>query len=79
MARRVTTLAYEDGEGEIRLWDPTTRRQLPNPLVNKPGIALAVLSLSPMPPCLQKDGKGKTTPGDEASGTDDEPPLPPED
>ncbi len=72
-----TTLVYEDGEGQIRMWDATTARQLPNPLVNKPGLALAVLSLEPGPLCKQ-GGNVEAGSGSGGSGSD-EPPLPPED
>lgn len=44
------TLAYEDGEGAIRLWDATTGREAVR-LDNKVGIALDALSLSPAPAC----------------------------
>ena len=70
------TLAYEDGEGAIRLWDATSGRESAR-VDNKVGIALDALSLSPAPAC-------KTTPaavdaGSAAgSGSADEP-LPIED
>lgn len=72
------TLAYEDGEGSIRLWDATTQKQQPNPLVNRPGIAFDVLTLGV--PCKGTTdvavGSGS---GSAGSGSDtDEPPLPPE-
>ncbi|CAN5893228.1 hypothetical protein BH11MYX3_BH11MYX3_09080 [soil metagenome] len=66
-----TTLAYEDGEGAIRLWDASTGREVQK-LENKVGIALDVLSIAPAPLC-------KATPPtvDTGSGSADEP-LPPE-
>ena len=39
------TLAYEDGDGAIRLWDATTGREV-GKLENKAGVALDVLSLA---------------------------------
>ncbi len=66
-----TTLAYEDGEGAIRLWDATTQRQV-LALDNRPGLALEVLSLADAPLCKQ------APPSAEAAGDGDEPPLPPE-
>jgi hypothetical protein len=66
-----TTLAYEDGDGAIRLWDATTMRELMR-LDNKPGLALEVLSLASAPLCKQ------APPVVEPAGSADEPPLPPE-
>ncbi len=66
-----TTLAYEDGEGAIRLWDATTGREA-GKLDNKVGIALDVLSLAPAPLC-----KAAPPTVDAGSGSADEP-LPPE-
>jgi hypothetical protein len=67
------TLAYEDGEGAIRLWDAGTRREALK-LENKVGIALDVLSISAAPVC-------KATPeavdAGSGAGSADEP-LPPE-
>ena len=68
-----TTLAYEDGEGAIRLWDATTGRQLLE-LENRPGIALDVLSLAAAPLCKQAPPVVE----DATGGDLDEPPLPPE-
>ncbi len=65
-----SVLAYEDGDGAIRLWDATTGRAAIR-LENKAGIALDVLSLAPAPLCKQ------TPPTVDAAGTADEP-LPPE-
>lgn len=45
-----TTLAYEDPEGGIRLWDATTGRESLR-LSDKGGLALAFLSASPAVPC----------------------------
>lgn len=74
-----TTLAYEDGEGMIRLWDATTSKQLPNPLSNRADIAFEVLSLGV--PCkgTAEVGAGSGSAVGAGSGSDDEPPLPPED
>ncbi len=66
-----TTLAYEDGDGAIRLWDATTMREAMR-LENKPGLALDVLSLASAPLCKQ------APPTAEPAGSGDEPPLPPE-
>ncbi len=66
-----TTLAYEDGEGAIRIWDATTGREAQK-LDNKVGIALDVLSLAPAPLC-----KAAPPAVDAGSGVPDEP-LPPE-
>jgi hypothetical protein len=66
-------LAYEDGDGAIRLWDGTTGRET-GKLENKPGIALDVLSLAPAPLC--KQAPPVVEPADAGAG--DEPPLPPE-
>lgn len=68
------TLAYEDGDGGVRLWDAATGRQTFR-IENKPGVALDVLSLATAPLC-----KG-TPPVVEPAGPDDgsdEPPMPPE-
>ena len=69
-----TTLAYEDGEGAIRIWDATTGREAMK-LENKVGIALEVLSLAPAPLCK---GTPPTADDGTGTGTTDEPPLPPE-
>ena len=64
------TLAYEDGEGALRLWDATTGREAMR-LDDKAGIALDVLSLASAPQCKQA-----TTPVETSAGSDDA--LPPE-
>ena len=64
-------LAYEDGDGAIRLWDATTGREALR-LDDRSGIALDVLSLAPAPLCI------KAPPTVDAAGSGDEP-LPPED
>lgn len=69
------TLAYEDGEGAIRIWDATTGREVMK-LENKPGIALDVLSLAPAPLCKGAPPVIDPDPG-AGSGSGDEP-LPPE-
>jgi hypothetical protein len=79
-----TTLAYEDGAGAIRLWDPTRDGRGGQLLLleNKPGIALDVLSFEAAPVC--KQGQGGAEAGSAAGsagaggGSSDEPPLPPE-
>ena len=63
-------LAYEDGDGAIRLWDATTGREAIR-LDDRGGIALDVLSLSPGPVCKQ-------APPTEAGSGSAEEPLPPE-
>lgn len=68
-----TTLAYEDGDGAVRIWDATTGREAMK-LANPSGIALEVLSLAPAPLC-----KGTPPTVDVGSGSGEEPPpLPPE-
>jgi hypothetical protein len=70
-------LAYDDGEGGIRLWDATTGRQLARLEVrsgnseDRSGLALDVLSYSAAPLCKQ------APPAVEPAGSGDEP-LPPE-
>jgi hypothetical protein len=66
-----TTLAYEDGDGAIRLWDATTGREAIR-LDDRSGIALDVLSLAAAPLCKQ------APPTADAAGSGEEP-LPPED
>ncbi|MEO8705717.1 MAG: hypothetical protein ABI867_37140 [Kofleriaceae bacterium] len=68
-----TLLAYEDGDGAIRIWDAGTGQQTQK-LDNKPGLALDVLSLAPAPLCKQAPPSADT-----GSGSADEAPLPPED
>jgi hypothetical protein len=65
-----SVLAYEDGDGAIRMWDATTGREAMR-LENKSGIALDVLSLAAAPLCKQ------APPTVESGGANDEP-LPPE-
>jgi hypothetical protein len=62
-------LAYEDGDGAIRLWDATTNREAMR-LDDKAGLALDVLSLASAPLCKQ------APPTAEPAGSDE--PLPPE-
>jgi hypothetical protein len=69
-------LAYEDGDGAVRLWDATTGREAMR-LENKPGIALDVLSLAAAPLCKQAPPVVDAT-GSAGAGINDEP-LPPED
>lgn len=70
-------LAYEDGDGAIRLWDATTGREaarLDNKLPggdDRSALALDVLSIAAAPLCKQ------APPAVDAAGTGDEP-LPPE-
>ena len=63
-------LAYEDGDGAIRMWDATTGREAMR-LEDKAGIALDVLSLAAAPLCKQ------APPAIDAAGVSEEP-LPPE-
>lgn len=62
-----TSLAYEDGEGAIRIWDAATGREAQK-LENKVGIALDVLSLAPAPLCTAAPPAV-----DAGSGSGDEP------
>ncbi|HEX7837969.1 MAG TPA: hypothetical protein VF469_10930, partial [Kofleriaceae bacterium] len=70
-------LAYEDGDGAIRLWDAQAGREaarLDNKLTgadDKSSLALDVLSLASAPLCKQ------APPAADAAGSGDEP-LPPE-
>jgi hypothetical protein len=64
-----TMLAYEDGDGAVRLWDVATGRESMR-LENKPGLALDVLSLAPAPLCKQ------APPVADQAGSGDE--MPPE-
>lgn len=68
------TLAYEDGGGAIRLWDPTIEGRGGQVLLleNKAGIALDVLSPAPAPLCKQEPPATDTGSGSE------ETPMPPE-
>jgi hypothetical protein len=65
-----TTLAYEDGEGSVRLWDVATAREAQR-LEDKAGVALDVLSLANGPLCKQ-------APPTVPAGTGSDEPLPPE-
>jgi hypothetical protein len=62
-------LAYEDGDGAIRLWDATISREAMR-LDDRAGLALEVLSLAGAPLCKQ------APPTAEPGGSDD---MPPED
>lgn len=71
-----SALAYEDGEGAIRLWDASTGRQVARlddkaAADDRSGLALDVLSLATAPLCKQ------APPTVDAAGSGDEP-LPPE-
>ncbi|HUS32372.1 MAG TPA: hypothetical protein VMZ53_27920 [Kofleriaceae bacterium] len=63
------TLAYEDGDGAIRLWDATSGREAMK-LENKAGLALDVLSLAPAPLCKQEPPTAEQA----GSGGDEMPP-----
>jgi hypothetical protein len=65
-----TTLAYDDGDGAIRLWDATTGREAAR-LDDKAGLALDVLSISNAPVCKQAPAAIET-------GSNSDEPLPPE-
>jgi len=67
-----TTLAYEDGDGAIRLWDAQTGREAAR-LDDKAGLALDVLSLANGPLCKQAPAAVPV-----GSGSEGEEPLPPE-
>lgn len=58
------TLAYEDGDNAIRVWDATTRREAMR-IENKSGIALEVLSLASAPLCKQAPPTADAGSGDE--------------
>jgi hypothetical protein len=67
-----TTLAYDDGDGAIRLWDVTTGREAMR-LDDKAGLALDVLSLANTPQCKQappavERGSDEPLPVEEGSG-----------
>ncbi len=66
-----TTLAYEDGDGAIRLWDATTSREIQK-IENKSGVALAVISLASAPLC--KGAPPTTEPTGSAGSADEMPP-----
>jgi hypothetical protein len=70
------TLAYEDGDSAIRLWDATTGREAQR-IENKAGVALAALSLASAPLCKQAppsaetgSGSGDEMPPEEPAGSD---------
>lgn len=67
-----TTLAYEDGDSAIRLWDATTGREALR-IENKAGVGLAVLSLASTPLCKQAPPSAEPT---GSAGSADE--MPPE-
>jgi hypothetical protein len=62
-----TTLAYEDPEGNVRLWDATTGREAQR-LTEKFGIALAFLALSPSPLCKTAPPVVDVAPANDAAG-----------
>lgn len=68
-----TTLAYEDSDGAIRLWDALTGREAQR-LDNRPGLALDVLSLAsgPLckqaPPTIEPAGADEAMPKEEPAG-----------
>jgi hypothetical protein len=75
-----TTLAYEDGSGAIRLWDPARDGRGGQVLLleNKAGIALDVLSFAAAPLCKGRaSGPDAGAGGGSGGGSGDEP-LPPE-
>jgi hypothetical protein len=67
-----TTLAYEDGDGAIRLWDATTGREAIR-LDERGGLALDAVAISAAPVCKQEPEIDAGT----GSGSAEEP-LPPE-
>ncbi len=74
-----STLAYEDGEGAIRLWSAATAHEAMR-IENAEGIALDVLSLAPAPICKQQAAVTTGTGSDagSGSGSDIDEPMPPE-
>jgi hypothetical protein len=66
-----TTLAYEDGDGAIRIWDTTTAHEAMK-LDNPAGLALDVLSVEAAPLCKQAPPVAVPV----GSGSDE--PVPPE-
>lgn len=66
------TLAYEDGDGAIRLWDAATGREAIR-LDERGGLALDALAISAAPVCKQSPA----VPAGSGSGSAEEP-LPPE-
>jgi hypothetical protein len=62
------TLAYDDGDGAIRLWDASTGREASR-LEDKAGLALDVLSLASAPQCKQGPPAAQA-----GSGSDELPP-----
>jgi hypothetical protein len=63
-----STLAYDDGDGAIRLWDASTGREASR-LEDKAGLALDVLSLASAPQCKQGPPAAQA-----GSGSDELPP-----
>jgi len=67
-----TTLAYDDGEGAIRLWDVATGREIER-LENKPGgLALDVLAAGAgtcTPPPVEKAGSGDELPPEDVGSS----------
>jgi len=63
-----TTLAYEDGDGAIRIWDAKTQREA-GKLDNKVGLALDALSIEDAPLCKQAPPSAASA----GSGSGDEP------
>lgn len=64
------TLAYDDPDGMVRLWDAGAGRELTR-LSEKAGLSLAALAMSPAPLCKTAPPKADTAPADS-----EEPPLP---
>jgi hypothetical protein len=70
-----TTLAYDDGDGAVRLWSATTGRQVER-LAEDGGVALDVLSWQNGPVCKQAAAEAGSGSGSGAGSGSDE--LPPE-
>jgi hypothetical protein len=70
-----TTLAYDDGDGAVRLWSPTTGRQV-DKLAETGGVVLDVLSAQNGPVCKQATAETGSGSGS-GSGSDELPPEEP--
>ncbi|MBK7538486.1 MAG: hypothetical protein IPI49_24590 [Myxococcales bacterium] len=66
------TLAYDDPDGMVRLWDVGTGRELAR-LSEKAGLSLAVLAMSPAPLCKTAPPEAETAPD---GATDESPEQP---
>ena len=62
------TLAYDDPDGMVRLWDAASGRELTR-LSEKAGLSLAVLAMAPAPLCKTSPPAADTAPAGEPSDT----------